>query len=110
MLKVISKVIACGMFEIKEINLCFAKGIRSKHLKVLKAIFENLVSGSIDFEDIEKLLIALGAEVYEGNGSRVRFVLERIPITMHRPHPQKEAKKYQIKDLRDFLEKLGITP
>jgi hypothetical protein len=28
----------------------------------------------------------------------------------HRPHPQKEALRYRIKDARIFLEKIGITP
>lgn len=28
--------------------------------------------------------------------------------TFHRPHPQKEAKPYQVRDARTFLEKAGV--
>lgn len=62
---------------------------------------------NIEFQEIENLLKALGADLHEGNGSRVRYTLNDIPISLHRPHPEKEAKHYQIKQLREFLEGLG---
>ncbi len=30
-------------------------------------------------------------------------------ITFHRPHPRKEAKPYQVRDARKFLEQIGET-
>ena len=30
--------------------------------------------------------------------------------TIHRPHPAKEAKKYQVDDARNFLTSIGVTP
>jgi hypothetical protein len=30
--------------------------------------------------------------------------------TFHRPHPKKEAKPYQVRDARRFLEEAGIKP
>ena len=57
---------------------------------------------------IESLLIALGSEVIEGRGSRVRFVLNGVVASFHRPHPAKEAKPYQIRDARSFLEQVGV--
>jgi len=59
---------------------------------------------------IESLFVAAGAKVVEGNGSRVRFELNGVIATFHRLHPDKEAKPYQVRDAKDFLEKAGITP
>lgn len=46
----------------------------------------------------------------EGSGSRVRFELNGVVATFHRPHPAKEAKPYQVRDARRFLEQAGIKP
>lgn len=54
------------------------------------------------------LFLALGAKVVEGNGSRVRFELNGVVASFHRPHPQKEAKPYQVKDAREFLSQAGV--
>ena len=56
------------------------------------------------------LFSALGAQSVEGRGSRVRFVLNGVVGTFHRPHPQKEAKPYQVRDARAFLEQAGVKP
>jgi len=56
------------------------------------------------------LFVALGAQLIEGNGSRVRFELNGVIATFHRPHPQKEAKPYQVRDAREFLNQVGIKP
>jgi len=61
-------------------------------------------------EKIESLFVALGAQTIEGNGSRVSFELNGIIATFHRPHPAKEAKPYQVKDARAFLENAGVKP
>ena len=84
--------------------------MNSKHKKTLAAVFRNPVSGTIDWTDIEVLLIAAGAEVVEGSGSRVRFVKGDEIEIFHRPHPAKEAKRYQVKAARDFLTRIGVTP
>jgi hypothetical protein len=39
----------------------------------LKAVFAEPVRSNIQWCDVEALLIGLGAEVSEGNGSRVRI-------------------------------------
>lgn len=52
--------------------------------------------------------MALGARPIEGRGSRVRFELCGVVATFHRPHPQKEAKPYQVRLARDFLQQVGI--
>jgi hypothetical protein len=49
-----------------------------------------------------------GARMIEGNGSRVRFELNGIVATFHRPPPAKEAKPYQVRDARTFLEQARV--
>ena len=46
----------------------------------------------------------------EGRGSRVRFELNGVIGTFHRPHPHKEAKAYQVRDARTFLTQAGVQP
>ena len=84
--------------------------MRTKHRKTLEAIFADPVSGTIVWRDVESLLEALGAAISEGSGSRVRFTISDVTLFVHRPHPQPEAKKYVIRNVRDFLTSLGITP
>ena len=60
--------------------------------------------------DIEALLLAIGCEVIEGDGSRVRFIRGDFIAYFHRPHPRKEAMPYQIRDVKTFLTKLGVEP
>ena len=84
--------------------------MNSKHKKTLAAVFRNPVSGTIDWADIEALLIAAGAEVVEGSGSRARFVKDGFILYIHRPHPHKEASKYHVRDSRAFLTEIGVTP
>ena len=74
------------------------------------AIFTLPVPATLEWRKIEALFVVLGAKTIEGNGSRVRFELNSIIGTFHRPHPEKEAKPYQIKDARMFLENAGVKP
>ena len=84
--------------------------MNSKHRKTLELIFSEPVPKSMQWSRIESLFVALGAEIIEGDGSRVRFVLNEVVGSFHRPHPHKEAKPYQIRDARHFLEQAGVTP
>ncbi|MBZ9919044.1 MULTISPECIES: type II toxin-antitoxin system HicA family toxin [unclassified Mesorhizobium] len=84
--------------------------MNSKHRRVLKAIFTDPVSGSIEWIAVETLLVAVGCQVIEGSGSRVRFVFKSEVETFHRPHPSKEAKRYQVRDARQFLSRIGVKP
>jgi hypothetical protein len=84
--------------------------MNSKHRRTLSIVFTDPASGTVEWSAIEKLLIAAGAKVIEGSGSRVRFVKDTEVETFHRPHPAKEAKRYQIRAARAFLERIGIKP
>lgn len=63
---------------------------------------------SISWRDIENLLISVGAEVREGKGSGVTFSLNDAIFSAHRPHPQKEAKRYQVEGAIRFLRQAGV--
>ena len=95
--------------QIDRRKLIFGR-VNSKQRKTLTAVFKDPVSGAIAWADIESLLIAVGCTVVEGNSSRVRFVSGGHIASFHRPHPAKEAKRYQVRDAREFLIKIGVTP
>jgi len=80
-----------------------------KHRKTFEAIFTDPVNGNIEWRKIEALFLALGAVRTERAGSAVSFVLNDVRVDFHRPHPDKEALRYRVKDARKFLELAGIT-
>jgi len=84
--------------------------VDKKHRKTLEAIFEKPEQANIAWRDIEALFIALGAEVSEGSGSRVRVALKDVRAVFHRPHPRKETNKGAVKSVRRFLEAAGVKP
>jgi hypothetical protein len=84
--------------------------VNSKHKKTLVAIFVRPTSPSIVFADIESLIKALGGSVQEREGSRVKLTLGEQEWRCHRPHPGKEAKRYQVEEARELLERAGVKP
>jgi HicA toxin of bacterial toxin-antitoxin, len=84
--------------------------VARKHLKTLDAIFENPVRANVAWSDVEKLFLALEAEVSEGSGSRVRVALNGVRAVFHRPHPQKETDRGALMSVRRFLSEAGVTP
>jgi hypothetical protein len=81
-----------------------------KHRKTLEAIFEKPERANIAWRDVEALFLALGAEISEGSGSRVRVALKDVRAVFHRPHPRKETNNVAIKSVRRFLEAAGVKP
>ena len=84
------------------------QGFNAKHKKILKAVFELPMKSNIKWNDIEALFIALGAEISEGSGSRVRVYLNGIRAVFHRPHPEKETDKGAVKSVQRFLKEAGV--
>lgn len=84
--------------------------MRKKHAHTLKAIFHEPVLSSVKWKDVEALLVALGAEVEEGRGSRLRIILRNHVSVFHRPHPRKETDKGALVSVRKFLLEAGILP
>ena len=64
------------------------------------------------FDEVETLLNYLDYERSDKgktSGSRICFKsTKHSPIMLHKPHPQKELKAYQIKDLIVKLEEEGL--
>ena len=84
--------------------------MNSKHKKTLRAIFDTPPPKGMPWEDIESMLVAVGATVTEGSGSRVKFDLNGRTAAFHRPHKPKTARTYQIALVREFLEDNGVKP
>ncbi len=82
----------------------------SRHLNLLKLIFQEPVSANIHLREIESLLHHLGAIIEPTHGARFRVALNGIEYIMHRPHHGNEFSKHDIKELREFLTKAGISP
>jgi HicA toxin of bacterial toxin-antitoxin, len=80
------------------------------HQKTLKSIFESPINGNIEWSRIEALLVSVGCSVIKGSGSSVTFEKNGMKVFFHRPHPQKEALRYRVKDAREFLNRIGISP
>ena len=81
-----------------------------KHRRILAAVFEDPVRANVQWPDLESMLKALGAEVSEGSGSRVRIALNGVRAVFHRPHPGKETNRGAVVSLRRFLLTAGIEP
>ena len=84
--------------------------MKTKHKKILRDIFDVPVKSNISWKDIESLLLALDADITEGQGSRVRIALNGVRALFHRPHPKKEMDKGAVVSMRRFLKAAGIKP
>ena len=84
--------------------------LNNKQRQVLSSIFTNPIPANILWRDIEKLFVALGADISQGQGSRVRVKLNDVKAVFHEPHPEKETDKGAVKSVREFLLKTGIEP
>jgi HicA toxin of bacterial toxin-antitoxin, len=84
--------------------------MNNRQRKTLEAVFAEPTKSNIAWADIESLLISAGCKVIEGSGSRFRIECGGQVDFFHRPHPHKEALRYQVKDARKLLEKLEIIP
>jgi hypothetical protein len=83
--------------------------LNSKQQKTLSALFQNPIRANIEWKDIEALIQALGGEISEGSGSRVRIYMNGIRAVFHRPHPSRITDKGAIKAVRRFLMEAGIS-
>ncbi len=82
--------------------------MNAKNRKTLNSIFHNPVKSDLPWKEIESLFKALGGEISQGRGSRVRVVLNGIRAVFHRPHPQKVTDKGALLSVRRFLTTAGV--
>jgi len=82
--------------------------VNRKNRSTLAAILEDPVRSDIPWDEIESLFRALGAEITEGQGSRVRVALRGVRAVFHRPHPRRVTDKGSVKSVRRFLVTAGV--
>ena len=82
----------------------------TRHRRTLEAVFRDPVSATIVWADVERMLVHHGATIEERSGSRIKVLLKGARMDFHRPHPQKESRPYQIRDVRALLTLAGIVP
>ena len=84
--------------------------MKRKHQKTLELIFSRPVSGNVKWKDIEALFIELGANIEEGEGSRIGVRLFNDRRVFHRPHPSPDTDKGAVSSIRRWLEMNGVKP
>lgn len=82
----------------------------SHHLNLLRAIFQDPISGNIHWREIESLLHHLGASIEPVGGARFRVLLNKVEGFLHHPHQGGVCNKQEIKHLREYLARAGISP
>jgi len=84
--------------------------VNTKQLATLAHIFERPTRADLRWADVEQLFAALGADIEEGRGSRVRVALNGMRASFHRPHPRRIAGRALVDDVRRFLQLAEIEP
>jgi len=86
------------------------KQVNKSAQRTLETIFEKPIRSDVPWREVEKLFDALGAEILEGRGSRIRVALGNRRAVFHRPHPQKEIDKGALRSVQRFLREAGFEP
>ena len=81
----------------------------NRNKKTWDAIFTDPVKPDIAWHDVEARVAAAGAEITEGNGSRVRVKLNGIRAVFHRPHPENVTDKGAVKSVRRLLQEAEVS-
>jgi hypothetical protein len=82
--------------------------MNSAQKRTLRRIMDQPTPADLRWSDIESALRALGCEISEGSGSRVRMALNDARAVFHRPHPSPQTKRSSVRAVRDFLIAAGI--
>jgi hypothetical protein len=77
--------------------------------RTLDRIFEEPARSDVRWQEIETLMTALGAELTEGRGSRIRLALRGVRAVFHRPHPRPETGRSALRSVRRFLTEAGVV-
>ena len=77
--------------------------MNSRQKDTWQKIFEDPARCDVEWKAVETMMKALGAEITEGNGSRVRVALDGVRAVFHRPHPERVTDKGALKSVRRFL-------
>jgi hypothetical protein len=81
-----------------------------RHRRTLDQIFEEPTRSDVKWREVEALFKAVGAELSEGRGSRVRVALKGVRAVFHRPHPRPETGRGALRSVKRFLIEAGVNP
>jgi len=84
--------------------------MKRKNRATLEMIFHHPTSANIKWKEIETLLISLGAEISEREGSRIGVRLFGERRVYHRPHSSPDTDKRAVASIRKWLEENGVKP
>lgn len=84
--------------------------MNTRQQKTLECIFAVPTPTEIPWSEIVSLFGALGATVQQRAGSRIAVLLNGYVAVFHEPHPERNARRLLIRDVKDFLQRAGITP
>lgn len=81
----------------------------SKHAKTLQKLTLLPTPSNVKWDELKSALESLGYKLQEGDGSRVKFVhsTTKDVISLHRPHPNPEVKRYVIRSIVEQLRSNG---
>lgn len=82
--------------------------MNTRYRRTLDSIFKKPTTATLPFSQIEGLVLYLGGQVVEREGSRIKLMLGGQQWRCHRAHPGKEAKRYQVEEAREFLLRAGV--
>jgi hypothetical protein len=77
--------------------------------RTLARVFEEPARPDVRWSDIEALLRALGSELSEGRGSRIRVALNGVRAVFHRPHARPETGRAALRSVRRLLTEAGFA-
>ena len=83
--------------------------MNSRVRKTYNDIYKEPVQSGVKWNDVEAMLLALGAKISEGSGSRVRIELNGVRAVFHRPHPENTTDKGAVKSVRKLLDNAGVS-
>lgn len=83
--------------------------MNSRVRKTYNDIYKEPVQSGVKWNDVEAMLLALGARISEGSGSRVRIELNGVRAVFHRPHPENTTDKGAVKSVRKLLDNAGVS-
>jgi hypothetical protein len=81
-----------------------------KHENLLRALFQDPVSGNIQWREVESLLHHLGAATEPLAKARLRVRLNGVEGTLHRPHQGDALGRQDILHIREYLSHARATP
>jgi len=80
-----------------------------KHASLLRTIYQDPPSANIHWREIESLLKHLGADIEPSHGARFKITLNKLEFILHHPHNSSTCSRTDIKQIREFLARAGVT-